>query len=358
MAGAVLMPSPLSLLAEAYVSVDLRSAVLDPVSAQPLAIPGMGAGIRGTLADPRPVVLQKSGGVTPAYGLMVLDRIHVVPRRFELGAVVSEQEAEVEVWNAAIDRAQNLEAVTIDGPTGVEITDHLGTPAHIPASDSQVYLVKALTDGDALIDNLVTWVFTRQDPTGTNLRLLGFRLIPFPFPPNWAQPVTETFGFLTDIIVSYRGMEQRVQLRSVPVGSIRYSTMLDSLRDAQMANAMLFGNQARAFGVGRWQFQTRLLQDVAADDREILCDTSDIPFEIGGMVLLWTDPYNWEVQTVESVLPDRVILSFGLIKSWTAGPTVILPTVIGRLSTDESFTWNALGIGSTALTFDIDGYRP
>jgi hypothetical protein len=358
MASAVSIPSPLNLVSGADFSVDLQTAVLDPVSTRPLHVVGMDAGVRGTLADPRPVAMQKDGGVAPVHGLVVLGRVHVIPRRFELGAVVFEQEAEVEVWNASIDRAQILDEITVDGPTGIEVEDPFGLPAHFPASESQVYLVRALADGDALIDNLVTWVFTGLDPLGTNLRVLGFRLIPFPFPPNWAQPVTETFGFMTDIIVSYRGMEQRIQLRAVPVGTIRYATLLDDLRDAQMANAILFGNQARAFGVGRWQFQTRLLQDADADDHEVFCDTTDIPFEPGGMVLLWSDPYHWEVQTIESVLPDRVVLSFGLIQSWTVGPTIVLPIVIGRLSADEAFTWNGLSIGSTSLTFDIDGYRP
>lgn len=358
MATAVMVPGPLNLLSGTEFSHNLSTAVLDPISTRPLQLVGMNVGVRTVLADPRPAAFQKVGGIAPVHGLAVLGRVHVIPRRYDLGAVVSEQESEVEVWNADIQRAQILEEITVDGPAGIEVEDHLGLPAHFPASDSQAYLVKALTDGDALIDNLITWVFTGQDPLGTNLRLLGFRLIPFPFSPNWAQPVSETFGFMTDIIVSYRGMEQRIQLRTVPVGTLRYSTLLDDLRDAQMANAILFGNQARAFGVGRWQFQTRLLQNASAGDHDVVCDTSDIPFEPGGLALLWTDPYHWEVQTIESVLPDRVILDFGLIRSWTAGQTVVLPIVIGRLSAEEGFTWDALAIGSTSLTFDIDGFRP
>ncbi len=100
----------------------------------------------------------------------------------------------------------------------------------------------------------------------------------------------ETFGYLTDVLTSFRGMEQRVQLRAVPVGTIAYSVLLDDLRDAQMAGAILFGNQARAFGIGRWQFRVPLAQDAVPDDLEVLCDTADIPFEPGGLVLLWADP--------------------------------------------------------------------
>lgn len=357
MATAVAIPAPMVLVSGISFSADLSAAAVDPISARPLHVVGMNSGARLALADPRPMAFQRDGGIAPIHGLAVLGRVHVIPRRFDLGAVVSEQEAEVEVWNADVERGHTLQAITVAGPAGIAVINDLGQPTQFPASASRVYLVKVLSDGDALIDNLVTWVFAGLDPRGTNLRLLGFRLIPFPFPPNWAQPVTETLGFMTDIIVSYRGMEQRVQLRAVPVGTIRYATLLDDLRDAQMAGAILFGNQARAFGVGRWQFQTKLLQSASAGDHDVFCDTSGIPFEPGGMVLLWTDPYRWEVQTVESVLQGRVVLDFGLIRSWTAGVTLVLPLVVGRLSSDEGFTWQTLAVGSTSLTFDIDGFR-
>jgi hypothetical protein len=133
---------------------------------------------------------------------------------------------------------------------------------------------------------------------------------------------------------------------------------LNALRDAQMAGAILFGNQARSFGIARWQFQVQLLQDAAADDLEVFCDTVSIPFEPGGLVLLWADPYRWEVQTIDSVLADRIVLTLGLRGSWTAGVTAVLPLVVGRLSPDEAFTWESLMVASTALVFDVDGFRP
>ena len=125
-----------------------------------------------------------------------------------------------------------------------------------------------------------------------------------------------------------------------------------------MAGAILFGNQARAFGVGRWQFRVPLAQDAVPDDLEVLCDTAGIPFEPGGLVLLWADPYRWEVQTIESVLADRLVLTLGLRNAWTAGVTGVLPLVVGRLSPEEALTWESLAIASTALVFDIDGFRP
>ncbi|MDO8942605.1 MAG: hypothetical protein Q7U75_05445, partial [Desulfobacterales bacterium] len=120
----------------------------------------------------------------------------------------------------------------------------------------------------------------------------------------------------------------------------------------------LFGNQGRVFGVGRWQFLAPLLQDAVVEDLDVFCDTADLPFEPGGLVLLWTDPYHWEVQTIDSVLADRLVLTLGLRNSWTVGATRVLPLVVGRLSPDESFTWESLMVASTTLAFDIDGFRP
>lgn len=340
-------------------SIDLIDADLpDPLDDASVVAPlTLEALFRG-LADPRPDAFAFLGNPGPAEDLAILDRIHVIPRRRDLGAVVSEQVIDVEVWNAFLSRARVLDEITVEGPAGIEVIDHLGQPAHFPATDSQVYEIRVFAEGDPLIDNLITWVFTAIDPGGTNIRILGFRLIPFPFPPNMADPIVETFGYMTEILVSYRGMEQRIQLRAVPVGTIGYSVLLDELRDAQMANAILYGNQARTFGVGRWQFQVPLLQNAAAQDIEVFCDTTAIPFEPGGLVLLWSDPYHWEAQTIASVETDRLVLTLGLRNSWTAGSTLVLPLVVGRLSPEEAFTWRSLTIGSQALAFDIDGFRP
>ena len=121
MATAVGIPAPLVLVSGTSFSTALSAASLGSISDRPLHRIGMNAGVRGPLADPRPAAFQMSGGVAPVHGLAVLGRIHVVPRRLDLGAVVSEQEAEVEVWNADIGRAQRLEQITVAGPAGIAV---------------------------------------------------------------------------------------------------------------------------------------------------------------------------------------------------------------------------------------------
>lgn len=354
----ILAPSAFALENGVGVS-HLEDAVLDLPTVAAWAIGGLLLlGGPGVLADPRPDAFDKVGVLEPAHGLVWFNRIHVLPRSRDLGSVVSEQEIEVEVWSAYLDRAQILDDIVVTGPAGIEVENPGGLPDHYPASESLIYVVKVSAEGDPQIDNLVTWEFDGLSFEGTALAISGFRLIPFPFPPNMATPVTETFGYLTDLVRSFAGMEQRIQLRVVPVGTIAYSIYLEEIREAQMAGAILFGNQPRAFGVGRWQFQTPLTASAAEDDVAIYCSTADIPFEIGGLVMIWRSPFVWEVQTIESIASDHVVITSGLRNAWPATVTAILPAVVGRLGAEEAILWESLTAVSQKLTFDIDGFTP
>jgi hypothetical protein len=294
----------------------------------------------------------------PAEDFIVHDRIHVIPRERDLGFVVSKQDILVEIWNAYLSRAMIMDEIQTSGPAGIEIIDHLGQPAHFPASQSEIYTVKLLLEGDPNIDNWIAWVFLGVDPDGTNLHLVGFRIIPWVFNPNTLFAIVETFGYMTDVLTAFAGMEQRIQLRAVPIGSISYTATFTDKREAQMAAAILFGNQPRAFGVARWQFRRFLTAPAAADAEIIYLDTTNAPFEVGGLMFLWRDPFTWEAQTILEVHADHLVLEVGLNQSWAAGVTWVVPMVIARLSPDEALTWENLLIASAALTFDVDGFTP
>ncbi len=338
---------------------NLADAVLDDPTVSEWAVVGSDAGARGDFADPRPVAFDKLGLPGRLHGLVWFERIHVLPRERDLGSVISEQEIEVEVFNAYRARAQELDDIVVTGPDGITVVDHLGLPAHYAATDSQIYTVEVSAEGDPQIDNLITWEFVDLDTSGSNLALVGFRLIPFPFPPNMAHGIDERFGYLTDVIAAgFDGTEQRVQIRAVPVGSISYGVFLSDRREAQMAGAILFGNQARPFGVGRWQFHTELAVAATEDDFNVYCTTDSIPFVAGGLVMLWTSVFGWEVQTIASVESDHLVLTSGLRSSWPARTTAVLPAVVARLSGTEALSWEDLDKVSQRVKFNVEGFEP
>lgn len=358
MASGVLVPSPITF--DAPCSVDLENAALPDPTDSAWAVSGFtdqAASFDG-VAYASPDWFNTTGQKGYVHDLACFDRIHIIPRFRDLGSVISEQEITVEVWNSFHQRSKTLDDITITGPAGITVTDHLGVPVVFTATQSEIFTVVVSAEGDPQIDNVVTWEFIGIETEGTGLTIVGFRAVPFPYDPNMSEPVTEMFGYLTNVITSFSSMEQRVQLRAVPIGSISYAVVLTDVREVQQANTILFGNQPRAFGVARWPFRTSLAVDANADDLQIYCDPTDIPFEEGGLVMLWTDPFSWEVQTIASVESDHLVLVTPLRASWTGTVTTVVPMVVARLSTDEAFTWESLFIGSQRLTFDVDGYRP
>lgn len=359
MATGVLHPGWLSLESVGVTNLADAEIPVPTSNGWAMPIPLFAGDQPSALADPRPDAFEKIGVEGPANDLTFLDRIHVVPRRRDLGAVISEQEIEVEVWNARRNRAKILDDITVEGAAGITVVDHLGVPAHFPATQSEVFTVIVDEEGDPQIDNLISWVFLDVSEAGTTLAVLGFRLIPFPYPPNLVSPVSETFGYTTNLIeAAFSGMEQRVQLRVKPTGTIGYSVFLIDRREAQMAAAILFGNQPRAFGVGRWQFKTPLTVGAGVDDLDFYCDTSDIPFDVGGLVMLWVNPFVWEVLTIETIAADHLTTSTPTRNDWNAVETFVLPVVVGRLTEDEGQTWESLMALSQTVAFTIDGFEP
>lgn len=313
------------------------------------------AGSLETLADPHPIGFPGAARKLPLFDSLFFDRIHVIPRRKDFGAVITDQEIEVEVWNAFLAESRKLTAIVVEGPEGIEVDNPLPLPTIFPATESKLYTVRALAEGDPTIDNLVTWTFEGVPISGTNIVLVGFRLNPWPFEPNMVEAIEESFGYLTDILVARSGSEQRIQLRAIPIGSLAFSVLLED-REYQLAQALLY-QQARAFGVPLWQFRTKLLALAAADQNEILIDTSFLPFQAGGLVFLWIDSFTWEAQRIAEVQADRLILDLDLRSSWPAGSWA-MPLVIGRLSEDEAFTHESLRAGSARIAFSVEGFTP
>lgn len=358
MPAAVLGPDPLQL--ETVGSSNLANASIDDYATDPvwrIAPLGLLSAFTEVL-PPAPPSTPAVALLVPAHGHAVFGKIHVIPRKKDLGSVGSLQEFSVEVWNAFLERAQILDSITVAGVGNLTVVDPLGLPAHFPATASELYTIRVTGEGDPIINSVITWVFVGLPSVGaTDLTVIGFRMIPFGFEPNRAQDIVESFGYLTDVIESFDGTEQRVQLRTTPVGTIGFSVLLDQLRDVQEANAILFGNQSRPFGVPRWQFLVPLTAPASAGELELFCDTTSISFEVGGLCLVWMDSRTLEAHTIAEVFPDRVVLSFPLERSWPAGARVI-PLVIGRLSPEEVLAWESLAIGSQDLVFSIDRFRP
>ena len=278
----------------------------------------------------------------------------MIPRSADLGAVLTDQEIEVEVYNAFRALSRVLTEITVEGPSGVTVEDPLGVPLVFPATRSVIYTVHVAALGNPTIDNTVTWVFVAVDPTGTVLLLTGFRTLPWSFDPNVADSIKQHYGYLTDVLEGDDGNEQRVQLREVPKGSIEMSLLLHE-HEAQFANAILFGTTTRRFGLPLWPWRSQTVSDAALGATEVLFATADIPYVAGGFAFLWRTYEDWEVAEIAEVQGDRLVLAAPLRSAWPSGAAV-MPFVSAYLGEGERFTWEALAIGSQRGRFDVPAF--
>lgn len=301
-----------------------------------------------------PVLLNGTGAAVPMHDGQWFEHVHVLPRTADLGFVLSDQTIAVEVWNAFRGRARTLTAINVTGSAGVTVDSPPSLPANVPALASSVYTVRAAGQGDARIDDVVSWVFTGVPIEQTDLTLLGSRLVPFPFAPDMAQGIGERIGYLTDLLEAYDGTEQRVQLREVAVVGLDFAVLLDDPREAQHAAALLYGWQANVFGVPFWQYANRLAADAPVGSTTLSVDTDSIPWAPGDIVFLWSGPFAWEALTVLTAGTGAVTVTSPTRKAWSAATAHVMPLGVGRLPAEQGFGWEALRVGSARLEFSLE----
>ena len=354
MAAGALLAGPLS--AFLPMSSSLSGASLPAIPGTSFAVVGGPVGASKTLVLPAGPGVTKASVRFPGHDSVWFERVHVIPGTVDLAFVLSEQEVTVEVYNAHRYASRTLTALGVTGSAGLEVDNPDTLPKVYPSTRSQVYVVRALGQGDARIENLVVWTFAGVPTPETTLEVVGSRLVPWPFMADDGQAMVEGYGYLTDIMTAEDNSEQRVQLREVPKRTLDLGFVLDE-REAQHAGALLYGFQYRGFGVPLWFYANRLLSTLSPGGTVITVDTADIPWAAGDVVFLWTSAFSWEALTVESVGVGSITTTTPASGSWPAFTTLVVPMGVGRLSTEEPLGWESLRVGSARLRFDMEAVR-
>jgi len=254
------------------------------------------------------------------------NRIHISPSSLELGNVASEQVSTVVLWNAYLVD-QNLQS--IDGiEEGLNVSGQPSPPFTFTALQERAWDVSILPDGPSTIDTNLVWQFGDDQAL---LKITGTRIVAFGWLVDWSKPVTETLQWLTDILQSKTGYEQRRSLRLAP--RIQFDAEL-LLYDAerQFFDLAMIGWGAKNFAMPIWSQQQWLTTAHAAGGMIIYCDTTYRNFKANRLAILrGATAFDNETVEIESVLADRLILKRPLQKAWIQG-TCLSPALTVRLN--------------------------
>lgn len=289
-----------------------------------------------------------TGFLRPSVNDTFYNRILIEPAQLQMGNLLTSQTRQIIVWNGFLSKKllSNFQRTNADGITVQEpvLIPHMMRPL-----EQLNYVLNITTDGPAVIDASYTWTVDGEEYTAT---VTGRRVVIWPFGPSWDTPVTESLSWLTNVLRSFNGQEQRRGLRTKPRRTISYMFKVARDDSPRMEN-LLWGWQNRIYAVPLWTDRSRLTQSQSMGDLILNAPTNTYSFVAGGLAALRAGANNIEVVEIESVQNGSITIKRPLAADWAVG-SHLYPVLLGHLPTRVPlmrFTSQAV---AGTLTFETD----
>ena len=286
------------------------------------------SGFSGAFSDTQPVTepgVSSSGYAGGGMNSMLYGRIYITPSNFSLGAISNSQVRTFRIWNARFDTV-TLSSITEQDAEGLTLTPPFSIPASFAPLLEADFSLSVNVEGPPSIQATYTFQFGVEAPS---VFVTGSRITMFGFEPNWKDSVDESFEWQTQIISSYNGSEQRIQMRTVPRRRLEYKVLLKNEK-AQYFDSVMWGWQNRAFALPLWQYRQATTALVSVGATSISVPTTDTPFLAGELAVLYVDPGNYEVVDILSVGAGVLNLSRPTGAAWPIG-TSVYPISISQI---------------------------
>ena len=268
------------------------------------------------------------------------EKLHALPRgTIEFGNIITDVTEEYEVYNAYRNTDVTVSSIINGATPGLETTN-VTAPVVLPAQTS--LLDPATTDNSggtglgtitktvltATQDGLPTFDSTVEFVSAANnvsLAVSGTRIVLLT--QQFEAPAQERLEWLTDVIDTINGEEQRIAVRKNPRQAFTVRYRLSGL-DLQNFQAIMFDWQTALFAVPLWHESQRQTADVSAGATQLqVADTASVDLRVGGLVAIIQDSQVYDVATISSMTSNTITLSSPLVNSYSAGAEV-MPTRI------------------------------
>lgn len=167
-------------------------------------------------------------------------------------------------------------------------------------------------------------------------------------PQQAEAPVKETLSFLTDVLTSYNGKEQRLQLRSKARQSFSYTTPLQAWHTAAAFNTE-YGAIRERWAIPIWT-EGQYVGTVAQNASSISCDTSNFDFRNNSLAMLYAACGEWRIIEIASVETGQINIGnnfAGIVGAW------LLPVRVGRIAGSVDKPTNGHN-GKTRVSFEVE----
>lgn len=163
----------------------------------------------------------------------------------------------------------------------------------------------------------------------------------WPFPANWSEEVRETLEWLTDVIQSPTGAEQRRALRKYPRRMIEFNSVFRGPARALFDNLMM-QHGGRDWYLPLW-IEAHVTSAIAIAGGDLIPCTSAIDgeFFVGDVIFINAgDPFKFELAEIEAIASNGIQTVGALASSWPPG-TMIYPMRKARFTDQPAPTRNS-----------------
>lgn len=260
----------------------------------------------------------ENGHLSNGFGSDYFGRIHVVPTTNSIGLIPHAITGSFEVYNAYLSTSKTLQSLNESGTQGI----NLNRPGNsdYPPDSSKFFDYEVLIEGPVQVDAEYEAVFPNQDPSHF---IIGQRSVVFPFIPR--REITEFLEWGTDIMRSRSGAEQRQGYRPYPQRRFEFTYRIQDRARAFMENVMQLA-QGNDLIIPVWSDWRQLDSKLNSGNSQVSVNTSQSGFHAGGLVVLLTDPFNYEVRKIDTVSGGSITFDNPVSDDWPED-TFICPAV-------------------------------
>ncbi|MCK2116536.1 hypothetical protein MYW52_13590 [Pseudomonas juntendi] len=278
------------------------------------------------------------------WGNVFFDNVFVTPAVIDAGQISSEETFDFSVWHS-YRSSIGLASVTEFGVEGVDLIGRKsGSLLSFEASRYEVFLSQSSQDVDyrASFDFGVAGSY--------DFALTASRAIILNFGIDWSVQPEIKHSYLTEVIESYDGTEQRISLRDKPRMSATYQYGLTDAEQYQFGN--LVGNFSGKYLVPLWPFQTNLSTPLMAGQGSIAVDSINNYIRFASKVMI-VDGDVWE--TLEIAETSELLVSFKTLAKKNYSPAArLVPVVQALIGEETSSVVHGMNVEITTATFDFD----
>lgn len=276
------------------------------------------------------------------------ERIHVYPTTLDLGNIISTQTSTIIVWNAYFSAKTLTEVAGLE--EGISVEGPGSVPMVVPALGETSWDLSVTPDGPARLDAELQWVFSGVD--SPVLVVTGNRIVAFGFVPDWSEPVKETLAWLTDVLASTTGAEQRRALRIAPRRSFEAQVIAEG-RERAAFDLALAGWGAKQWALPIWHDVQWLAAPLAAGAVAISCVAAGRDFVEGGLAMLrGDDALITEAVEISKITAAGLELKRATQRAWPVS-TRLYPVRSARLAEQPEMARKTDRLIVATVSFDI-----